>query len=44
MKTVTTKKKRTQITIGLKKIIIGNTTMVTMTITNTAITMVTTKT
>ena len=42
MKTVTTKKKRTQ--IGKKKIIIGNTTMVTMTITNTAVTMVTTKT
>ena len=39
MKNVTTKKKTRKIVIGLKTIIIGNTTMVTMIITNTAASM-----
>ena len=43
MKTVTIKKKTAKRVSGLKRTIIGNTTMVTMTITNTAaVTMVTT--
>ena len=41
MKKVTTKKKTRKIVIGLKTIIIGNTTMVTMIITNMAARMVT---